>query len=66
MVRPSGDLYGHFVFFFPRNYSRTSANGHVPLRHKGHFILADSPYIYSYLNLPTTATATNACPQLPK
>ena len=29
------------------------------------FVPADSPYIYSRLNLSTTATATTACPQLP-
>ena len=41
------------------------SNGHLsttPL----YFVPTDSPYIYSYLNLSTTATATNACPQLPK
>ena len=31
-----------------------------------YFVSADSPYIDSYLNLSTTATATKACPQLPK
>ena len=29
------------------------------------FVPADSPFIYSRLNLSTTATATTACPQLP-
>ena len=31
-----------------------------------YFVPADSPYIDSYLNLSTTATATKTCPQLPK
>ena len=31
-----------------------------------YFVPADSPYIDSYLNLSTTATATKTCPQLLK
>ena len=31
-----------------------------------YFVAADSPYIYSYLNLFTTVTATNTFSQLPK
>ena len=49
-----------------KNYSRTLlTSGHLSQRSL-YFVPADSPYIYSYINLSTTATATKACPQLPK
>ena len=41
-------------------YSRTSTDSYFI------FVPADSPYIASCWNLSTTATATKACPQLPK
>ena len=50
-----------------RLYSQTTTNGTVTsLQRPLYFVPADSPYIDSYLNLSTTATATKTCPQLPK
>ena len=36
------------------------------LQRPPYFVPEDSPYIDSFLNLSTTVTATEPCPQLPK
>ena len=55
-----------FLCFDPHLYSPTSTvvTATSPQRPL-FFVPADSSYIYSRLNLSTTATATTACPQLP-
>ena len=50
---------------FRNKDSRTLTNGHLSTT-ATFFVLADSPYIGSCLNLSTTESATKACPQLPK
>ena len=47
-------------------HSRTSTNGHLSTLATFFVPAADSPYIVYCLSLATTATATKACPQLPK
>ena len=47
---------------FGTNYSWTSTNRHLSTTTTFFFVPADSPYIDSYLNLSTTATATELRP----
>ena len=49
-----------------KNYSRKLLTDGRLSQRPLYFVPADSPYIDPYINLSTTATATKACPQLPK